>query len=198
MKNNKYLLDEYGNQVQKKYIDKAIVKRDAVVERLIKKAMKLQKQMQDFKEYANKEVEKYIKFLHDWNEMDFVEFKGNLKLTNFGKNKKVMVQIHNKLTFNENLMLAKEKIDECISKWVKSDQVKRIVETAFRTDKYGNVDAKAILKLKQLDFNDADWSAAMDLLNNAIEVESTKQYITFYIKDDKDNWKTISLNFSAL
>lgn len=53
-------------------------------------------------------------------------------------------------------------------------------------------------KLLSLDIQEEQWLEAMEIIKKSIRVESTKQYLNFRCKDESGQFKTITLNYSAL
>ncbi|MEI5604369.1 DUF3164 family protein, partial [Streptomyces brasiliscabiei] len=84
---------------------------------------------------------------------------------------KVQRSIGEHRVFDERIQAAKAKIDECIKRWSEgsSDQIKALVDLAFRVDKQGNIDVNQVLSLRQLNINDSDWIEAMDAIADSIK-----------------------------
>ena len=56
-----------------------------------------------------------------------------------------------------------------------------------------------ILGLRRYNIKDANWKDAMELIDKAIQVTSTRQYLAFYQRESIDApFKLIPLNFSAI
>jgi hypothetical protein len=76
--------------------------------------------------------------------------------------------------------------------------LRAIISEAFQVDKKGEIAKYRILRLRRYNIKDPVWKEAMELIDAAIQVVSTKQYITFYEKDAAGQAKQIVLNFTAL
>lgn len=190
----RYLTDELGDKVNVKYVHPSDLKRHDMVEDIFKQIGKLQTEIARAKRDVQTKIKAYLEevaaeYGEDW--------KGNATLNNFNSSKQVEVKIANQLTFDERLQVAKTKIDNCIKSWGKgsSQKIIALVNRAFKVDKKGSVDAKQILSLRTLNFDDPEWKEAMEIISDAIKVESTKEFIYFRVRNDKGIWITVPLNF---
>lgn len=74
-----------------------------------------------------------------------------------------------------------------------------VIREAFQVDKKGQIAKSRILGLRKYNIKDPKWQEAMELIGEAIQVISSKQYIAFYVReDDKKAFKQVPLNFSSL
>ncbi len=74
-----------------------------------------------------------------------------------------------------------------------------VIKEAFQVDKKGEIAKSRILGLRRYNIKDKKWSEAMELIDEAIQITSTKQYIAFYQRKAQNKpFQLVSLNFSAL
>ncbi len=187
-----------GDAVPVRYVPKIEKLRDQAVEKLIKKAKKINEQLAKFRVEAFAEIEKYLQQtqkLYDVNERTAV---GNKQLSNFSNNRKVEIQVAKFITLDDRLSLAKSLIDKCLTKWSEgaNEKLKIVVMDAFRVDKRRQLDKEKILGLRKLDIKDADWKKAMGIIADSITVVSKKEYIRFSQKNEKGEYKTIPLDIA--
>jgi len=193
-----FLVDEEGLECPVKYIDKKVLARHNVVEKIIKKVEKAQNELKSLKQSLFKEVKGYLDMIADEYGEDW---KGNARLMNFDKTKEVEMSICRNIMFDERLNIAKAKIDDCLKRWSGSatDELRMIVLRAFNVDKKGNVDVRQILGLKQFRFEDPVWQEAMAIIDESITTTYSKEYLVFSTRDNpRGQFKTISLNFSNI
>ncbi len=194
----KILVDASGREYPAKILDPEIVKRDTIVNRLMGKASRLHdriesekiKMVDDIDKYLNQTAQKYGE-----------EWKGNAELLSFDGKYKIEVRQRERIEFSEKLQIAKQKIDGCLKRWSEDSNInlQAVIKEAFQVDKKGEIAKSRILGLRRYNIKDKQWQQAMDLIDEAIQVTSTKQYIAFYERPDKDKpFRLISLNFSAL
>ncbi len=198
VRKEKMLTDANGREYPAKILDPQIVKRDAIVNRLMNRALKLNgrivsdkvKMADDINKYLNQTAQKYGE-----------EWKGNAELVSFDGKYKVEIRQRERIDFSEKLQIAKQKIDMCLKRWTEDSNInlQAVIKEAFQVDKKGEIAKSRILGLRRYHIKDTQWQQAMDLIDEAIQVTSTKQYIAFYERPSKDKpFRLISLNFSAL
>lgn len=197
MAKKKTLTDVNGNCIPVNIIDKTVVKRDETVQKIVDEAVKLQAQMQKSKEKINKLLFDYLEELaRSYGE----NWKGNTDLFSFDAQKKVSVNVNETIEFGPELQLAKKKIDSCLSKWTEggNDNIRAIINDAFNVDSKGKLPKYRILSLARYNIKDDDWKEAIEIINKAITVTKSKQYINIYMTDETGSFKPVSLNFSSL
>ncbi|MHA1585658.1 MAG: DUF3164 family protein [Promethearchaeota archaeon] len=193
-------IDVRGNTVPQRYVKPIDQKRDRVVEAIVNKALRLQKNMEQMKADIQQKLDKYVKFLE--KETDVVRTgKGNMTLTNFSGDHQVEFAINDIIEFDEQLQMAKELIDRCLVKWTKegNKNIQAVITQAFNVDKKGQINKIAILKLRNLNIKDAEWKRAMDLISESIKISGSREYLNIRTrKDNKSRYKTVNLNFSSI
>lgn len=198
-----FWIDKKGEEIHPGLIGEDIKLRDEVVEQLVVKAQRGEKLMREFKELAFSEVNDFMNLLFQEYKIDERENspKGNITLENFSGTAKVQIQIANRISFDEKLSLAKIKLDEYLKEITENADpaIQTLILKAFEVDKKGEVNAKKILSLKSYKIEDPRWKEAMTIIDDAIEIVSSKSYIRFYHKNmiDKE-WKHISLDIASV
>lgn len=194
----KMLYDANGREYPAKILDPHIVKRDTVVNRLMGKALRLHDKIESEKLKIAEDIDKY---LNQTAQKYGEEWKGNAELVSFDGRYKVEVRHREHIDFSEKLQIAKHKIDDCLKRWSEDSNInlQAVIKEAFQVDKKGEIAKSRILGLRRYNIKDKQWQQAMDLIDEAIQVTSTKQYIAFYERESKDKpFRLVSLNFSAL
>ena len=191
------LTDAQGREIPVKVLHTEIVEKDAAVKKAMDCAIKLQERIISDKQKLIQTIEKY---LNDAARRNNLEWKGNALLISFDEKYRVEMRFREKIQFGIELQLAKQKIDECIKAWSadSNDNLKAIVNDAFQLDKHGQLARYRIFALRRFKIKDPVWKEAMELIDKAILVTSTKQYISFAVRDEAGNYNRIVLNFSAL
>ena len=197
-KQEKVLIDESGTAIAVKYLDPVVVDRHKIVEDIIKKVLEKEKELREFKNWAYTKIETYLdKTAGRYGE----KWKGNASLLNFSQDKQVSFRINDIIVFDERLSIAKNKIDEFIKSKTEGgdDDLRLLVLKAFQVDKKGNINVKQIISLKTYKINHPLWKEAMQIIEDALKVVATKEYINFAVRPTpKSEWHSISLNFSAM
>jgi hypothetical protein len=186
----KVLVDSQGREFPTSIIDRELVKRDALVSRIAERAMKLQERILTDKR----------KMVDDLARRNGLKWRGNAELVNFDESMKVEVRYRERIQFGVELQLAKQKIDECLKDWTSESNanLRAIITEAFQVDKKGEIAKHRILALRRYNIQDTTWKEAMGLIDKAIQVTSTKQYLAFYRREPNGSYEQVVLNFTAL
>ncbi len=126
--------------------------------------------------------------------------KGNMTFTSFDGCMKVQVAVADTLAFGPELQVAKGLIDDCIAEWAEGsrDEIRALVEHAFRTDKEGQVSREAIFSLRKIDIDDVRWRGAIQAINDSIRVEGSKTYLRFYRRaHSTDRWENVTIDLAS-
>jgi hypothetical protein len=196
-KRERTLTDSQGREFPVKVLDKELVVRDALVKRVMEKVIKLNERLVADKQKLTEELESY---LADLAQRNGTVWKGNAELTSFDDSLRVEIRYKENIRFGVELQLAKQKIDECLKEWTSesNDNLKAIISEAFQVDKKGEIAKYRILALRRYHIKDPKWKEAMELIDKAIQVTSTKQYIAFYRREPGGAYEQVVLNFSSL
>lgn len=169
---------------------------------LITRASEMREKIRVFKEEAYEEIQDYYKLLlQEYGVEQKRHKRGNLILEDFSGTKKVSISVSDLVNFDEKLAIAKEKIDEFLDEVTKdaSVEVQTLIKKAFEVDKKGNISVSRVLALKRYDITHPLWKEAMDIIDDATQIVSTKSYIRFYEKEDIDKeYKHIALDLSKV
>lgn len=195
--NARYWVDGEGVETPEKYIDPRIKERDAFVSRLVEKARQMNLVLTNFKRQMETEI---ADFLQESAQREGEEWVGGTTLWNFSMDESVVIKVARRWTFDENLQLAKQKIDRVIENRSEGsdDLIVALVNRAFKVDTRGEVDAKQMWGLRQLKVDDALWNEAMDLIADAQKVQSTKTYFYFQQAGLDGKMESILLDFASL
>ncbi|MDP3114076.1 MAG: DUF3164 family protein [Candidatus Cloacimonadaceae bacterium] len=190
-------IDASGQSIPISIIKPEILKQDAIVAKTIERVQKLHDRIVADKAKLFEDVELYLQQVAEKNGL---LWKGNALLNSFDGKYRVEIRFKEHIQFGLELQLAKQKIDECLKAWTSDSNVnlRAIISEAFQVDKKGEIAKYRILRLRRYNIKDPVWKEAMELIDAAIQVVSTKQYITFYEKDGSGQVRQIVLNFTAL
>ncbi len=194
-------IDAKGDHIPMKYVDPVSKKRDVMVEKLHREAIKAQERLRKFKGDVTAEIGKYLDWLATTNGEESLNPGGNYSLDSFSGNLRIQVKVNKVIRFDERLALAKQKIDRCAERWSvgANENLQVVVTQAFALDKKGNVDTGRILGLRTWKIKDKEWKEAMDLITEAITVTGTREYLLFMVKDTpEDEWRTIRLDLAGV
>ncbi|EOV9225744.1 DUF3164 family protein [Vibrio parahaemolyticus] len=189
-----------GHLVPLSQIKEIDLLRDDVVSSIVEAAKQLQTVMAEFKASSMAQVADFVDLSAQEFDVKYGGTKGNVTLLSFDGKYKVQRSIGEHRVFDERIQAAKAKIDECIKRWSEgsSDQIKALVDLAFRVDKQGNIDVNQVLSLRQLNINDSDWIEAMDAIADSIKVVGKTPYLRVYERQSDGQYKQIALDIAKL
>ncbi len=203
-------LDEKGFWINKKgegvhkdlvRVDKQL--EDETVEQLINKAKEVTSYLKQIKNEAFETVESFRDLLLQKYDIDIKKNskKGNFTIENYSATAKVMINIQDSIAFDNKLGIAKIKIDEYLHEKTKGadPEIQTLINKAFEVDKKGEVSPKKILALKSYDIKHPLWVEAMNIIDEAVEIVSSKSYIRFYERDNiEQEYKQIRLDIAGV
>lgn len=195
-----YLEDSQGRLVPIEHIAEIDKARDEIVRELVARARAMQTRLSEFKEGCFDDVEAFVDLSAEKYDVQLGGEKGNVSLTTFDGKLKVLVQVSNRLAFDERIQAAKKIIDECILEWSEGarSEVRALVNLAFKADQQGELNVREVRKLTRLEIDDPRWNKAMKAINDSIQVASSKEYMRFYERDGRDKFRQIPLDLSAV
>lgn len=194
-------IDSAGNPVPPKYIGKVEKKRDAMVEKLFRQALQTQERLRKLKQLVNRDIAAYLDWLASEHGEESLNPGGNYELDTFSGDKRVKVKVNKMIEFDERLQLAKQKIDRCLLKWSEGGNanLQVVVCDAFKVDQKGNVDTRRILGLRRLKIRDKEWTAAMDLISEAVTITGSRTYLMFQVRSTPSvDWETVRLDLAGV
>ena len=196
-----FMEDAQGRQVPVSMIKKFDLKRHDLVCSIMQRAFAERERLAEFKQQIWEEIQSFVdESAKDSGAKKLGGKKGNITLTSFDGRYKLIVAVNDGILFNEKLQIAKQLIDECISKWSKNarPELKVLVDDAFNVGKNGLVSTGKVLGLRRLNITDATWRRAMDAITESIQVVSSKTYMRFYERQDDESYKQIPLDVASL
>lgn len=189
-----------GHLVPLSQIKEIDLLRDDVVMNIVEAAKKTQTALIEFKSLSMAQVADFVDLSAQEFDVRYGGTKGNVTLLSFDGKYKVQRSIGEHRVFDERIQAAKAKIDDCIKRWSEgsSDQIKALVDLAFRVDKQGNIDVNQVLSLRQLNIDDSEWIEAMDAIADSIKVVGKTPYLRVYERQGDGQYKQIALDIAKL
>lgn len=195
--------DSAGRLVQEASIKQIDLVRDDLVKSITARAKKLNAELAKFKEESLSEIAAFIELSADQYGVMIGGKKGNVQLTSFDGQHRVLRANHDSMSFDERLLAAKELIDECLRDWCGRPGVPRglitIANKAFRRNGAGEISVSRVLDLRSHDIEDARWKRAMEIITDSIRVQASVTYLRAYERQGKtDQYGQISLDIAGV
>ena len=174
---------------------------DDLVCELYAEALSLNAELAAFKQKSFENVNGFVTLLDEKYGVTKGGKKGNLTLTSYDGLTRIQISVADNLQFGPQLQVAKSLIDECINEWSDgaNNNIRALVDHAFRVDKSGRINVQSILGLRRLNISDEKWLKAMDAITESIRVTSSKQYVRIYRRPSPEaDWENVNLNIARV
>lgn len=196
-----FMQDPQGRLVPEGLVKDIDKLRDQTVLQIVKAARIVNDSLRHFKQGAFSDIATFVQTSAEQYDVQLGGAKGNVVLFSFDGRYKVVRQVQETIKFDERLKAAKALIDECITEWATNarDEIKVLVNDAFKVDKEGDVSTNRVLSLRRLNIEDAKWQRAMKAIGDAISVVGSRSYVRVYERvGDTDQYRAISLDVASV
>ena len=175
--------------------------RDGVARDLSTIALDINKALAAFKAKALADIDDLIAISSARYGVTIGGKKGNASITTYDGQFKIERAMAERITFTEEILAAKELIDQCIRKWSEgaNSHLRVLVDRAFRANRQGQIKTGDVLSLLRVEIDDPDWKRAMEALKDSIQVNGTAVYIRVYQRiGQTEQYQPINLNIAAV
>lgn len=196
-----YLRNAAGHLVPEVQVRDQDKLRDQVARDLATEAEDLNRRLTAFKKKALGDISDLVSIAAEKYEVKLGGRKGNVTVTSYDGRYKVVRSYAERVTFSEELEAAKELINDCIMRWSEgaNDNIRALVDRAFRTDSQGQIKTTAVLELLRLEITDDGWLRAMNALKDSIQSAGTAVYIRIYKRvGETDQYQAVPLDLAAV
>lgn len=191
-----YMKDAQGRLVPLELVKPIDKLRDELVKTVIADSQALADLITKFKAETFQKISDFVSLSAQDHGVTWGGEKGNVNLTSYDGDFKIVRAVDEYNTFNEQIQIAKKLIDECINRWSEGSNVniRALVQDAFQVDKRGRINVKRILGLRRMDIEDDQWQEAMKAISDSLQIAGTKEYLRLYKKDSLGEYQQISLD----
>ncbi len=196
-----YLQDAKGRLVPESQIKPIDLMRDALVRDIVSGAQDLNQILATFKRMAFADIAAFTEASAEQYGARLRGTKGNLVLYSFDGRFKLERRSQDNIRFDERLQAAKALVDECITAWSEGsrDEIKTLINDAFRVDQQGQVNTARVLGLRRLGITDSRWQRAMDAISDSVQVVGSSSYVRVYERvGDSDQYRLIPLDLASV
>ncbi len=196
-----YMQDPQGRLVPEGMVKDIDKLRDQTVQKIVEAARIANDILRGFKANAFADIAAFVQTSAEQYDVQLGGAKGNVVLYSFDGRFKVVRQVQETIKFDERLKAAKALIDECITEWATNarDEIKVLVNDAFKVDKEGDVSTNRVLSLRRLNIRDEKWQRAMTAIGDALSVVGSRSYVRVYERvGDTDQYRAISLDVASV
>lgn len=195
-----YMQDGKGRLIPVSQVKPIDMLREQLVHGLVTAAKDLNLELVQFKTTAFADIAAFVSASAEQYGVQLGGKKGNVTLYSFDGRYKIIRQAQDAIRFDERLQAAQALIQECITEWSQGsrDEIKALINDAFRVDQEGHVNTGRVLALQRLDIKDGKWMRAMDAIRDSVQVVGSSSYVRVYERiGDTDQYRPIALDLAA-
>lgn len=195
-----FMKDAKGRLVPEHLVKPADKLVDQTVRKILGYAEELSARIARFKGHTYDDITTTLDLLAEQYNAKLGGERGNVSLTSFDGTVRAQVSVQDRITFGPELEIAKALIYRCIGKWSSGSrpEILALVDDAFQVSQEGKVNREALLRLRRLEIDDADWHQAMRALTDSIRVIGSREYIRIHRRaDPKGKWEQVPLDLAA-
>jgi len=126
--------------------------------------------------------------------------KGNVTLTSFDGRYRVQRVSADRITYTEEMEVAKAKVFECIRSW--SDESNKhlvtIATNAFRLNRQGEISVSRVAEMMRIEIDDPEWKKAMEAVKDSLAVSGKAIYVRVQERMKDGAYKTVSLDIAGV
>lgn len=196
-----YMRNAMGHLVPRSQVREQDLLRDQVTRTLVEQALVINKLLAEFKSRSLNDIADVVRIAGERYDVVLGGAKGNVTLTTYDGAYKVVRSVADRIAFTEEIEAAKELVNRCIQRWSQgaNDNIRVLVDRAFRTDTKGQIKTSAVLELLRLDIDDAEWKRGMNAIKDSIQGNGTATYVRLYQRvGDSDSYVAIPLDLAAV
>lgn len=198
---NGFVRNANGHLVPEDQVREQDKLRDQVARELSAEAKALHVALQNFKKKSLSDIADLISIAGERYGVQMGGKKGNVTIASYDGQFKVQRSYADRLTFTEEMEVAKVMVYDCIRAWSKGadGHLLAIVDRTFSPNRNGQIKTTDVLDLLRLEIDDETWKVAMQAVKDSIMVSGSAVYIRVYERiGDSDNYKAIPLDLAAV
>jgi hypothetical protein len=152
-----------------------------------------------FKQHTFEDMTTFVQLLFDSYGAKKGGSEGGMTFNTFDKRFKLVVGIQKTIDFGPEIEVAKQKMMEAVEIYPEEANDLKTMLLAAYTQIDGKLRVAEILRLRTYKFNNALWHEGMKIIDDAIEVISSKKQIRLYMRGNPgDEYVAVPLHIAAL
>lgn len=152
-----------------------------------------------FKQHTFEDITTFVDLLFDSYKVKRGGSEGNMQFTTFDKKFKLVVGIQKTIDFGPEIEVAKQKLLEAVESYPEEANDLKTMLLATFTQIDGKLRVANVLRLRTFKFNNLLWNEGMRIIDDAIEVISSKKQIRFYMRNSPgEEYVAVPLHIAAL
>ena len=155
--------------------------------------------IQRFKQHNFEDVATVLDLLFEKYRVERGGREGNMTFFSFDRRYKLTIAVQKKINFGPELQAAQAKLNEALDEMTtdKTSDLRTLVTAAFSLDG-GQLRVAEILRLRGFKIENEKWNEAMQIIDAAIVVISSKKQIRLHERNSLGEYTAIPLDIAAL
>lgn len=193
-----FIKNAHGGYDLKNTVKEIDLARDSLVKEIVAKAKSMSEQIAQMKKGFFDDINAFVELSAEKYGVKYGGIKGNIQLVSYDGEYKIIVAVNETIQFDERLQVAKNLIDQCISRWSRDSrtEIRALIKDAFYVGKSGKINTARILGLRRLDIQDGEWKKAMDAISDSVSAGVSRSYIRVYRKNAAGEYGLINLDIA--
>ena len=152
-----------------------------------------------FKLHTFEDIATFVQLLFDSYGVKRGGSEGNMTFSTFDKKYKLVVGIQKTIDFGPEIEVAKQKMLQAVEIYPEEANDLKTMLLAAYTQIDGKLRVAEILRLRTYKFNNVLWHEGMKIIDDAIEVISSKKQIRLYMRHNPgEEYTAVPLHIAAL
>ncbi|MCY1266044.1 hypothetical protein D9M68_437520 [compost metagenome] len=189
-----------GNLVHESEIREQDKLRDRVVTDIATKAIALHESLKALKKQALDDIDDLIAIAGEKYDMKLGGPKGNVSIISFDGRYKVLRVCADRVTYTEEMEVAKAKVFECIRSWGEESNkhLLTLATNAFRLNRQGEISVSRVAEMMRAEIDDTEWKKAMEAVKDSLIVCGSAVYVRVQERQDNGQYETINLDIAGV
>ena len=175
--------------------------RDLFISSIVTEMIELSAQMAELKKRALTIGNEKHDLLYEVFEKEPKELK-KFTIVNEADDQKLEIQSADRQMLDESAEVAIAEIKEILREKfaARNKTVYNMLDAVMMKNNKGDYDERLVAKLRkwESDVNDQRFSDALDLLSQAYYITGTSMYVRAYVKNKRNGWELINMQFSSI
>lgn len=189
-----------GNLVHESEIREQDKLRDRVVSDIAADALRLNKALKTLKDKALRDIDDLVSIAGEKYDMKLGGPKGNVSITSFDGAFKVQRVYADRISYTEEMEVAKAKVFECIRSWGEESNkhLLTLATNAFRLNRNNEISISRVTEMMRAEIDDPEWKKAMAAVKDSLTVSGSAVYVRVQERDADGKYQTIILDMAGV
>ena len=196
-----YWRDAKGNLVHEHNVREIDRDMDAVVRRIHGFGEPLSAQMWRFRDHTLADIAAFADRVVAHYGGRVGGRKGNIQIMSFDGCLKVNLAQAERIAVGPEIVAAQALVEACVERWASGSrrELRALVDQAFVAGADGTVSVAALLRLRRVEIDDAEWRRVQDAIADALRPDGRAEYVRLYRRaHPAEPWQQVPLHLATV